>query len=117
METPTINDIDLLKVGRHFRLDGHTKLVVGRNKNENGVISAVALPGDILLEARDHMGPVSILRGKNAGSYTEFGAKVTLRYSDAPKDAESFVTVKKDSEQTQICTTSAKEESYIKFRV
>ena len=42
-ETPTINDIDLLKVGRHFRMDGQTKLVVGRNKDENEMISAITV--------------------------------------------------------------------------
>ena len=51
-ETPTINDIDLLKIGRHFRLDEKTKFVVGRNKDENEMIKAIALPGDILLEAK-----------------------------------------------------------------
>ena len=65
-ENPTINDIDLLKIGRHFRLDEETKFVVGRNKDENEMIKAIALPGDILLEAKDFVGPVSILRGKNA---------------------------------------------------
>ena len=37
VENPTINDIDLLKIGRHFRLDEETKLVVGRNKDENEI--------------------------------------------------------------------------------
>lgn len=116
-ETPTINDIDLLKVGRHFRLDEQTKLVVGRNKDENEMISAVALPGDILVEARDHVGPVSILRGENAASHTEFAARVTLRYSDAPRDGESHVTVKNGTEKTDVCTTAAGEDLYIKFRI
>ncbi len=58
--------INLLKIGRHFRLDEETKFVVGRHKDENEMIKALALPGDILLEAKDYVGPVSILRGKNA---------------------------------------------------
>ena len=49
IETPTTNDIDLLKIGRHFRLDSNTKLVVGRNYNENEMIKSLALPDDILL--------------------------------------------------------------------
>ncbi len=92
-ETPTINDIDLLKVGRHFRLDEDTKLVVGRDNSENEMIKAIALPGDILLEARDHMGPTSILRGANAELHVEHAASVTLRYSDAPKDVDWTVVV------------------------
>ena len=116
-ETPTINDIDLLKIGRHFRLDGQTKFVVGRNKDENEMIKAIALPGDILMEARDHVGPVSILRGSSAKDHVKFASSVTLRYSDAPKDQTSVVTVKNEKSSEEISTESAKEAAYIKFRI
>jgi tRNA U34 2-thiouridine synthase MnmA/TrmU len=117
IETPTINDIDLLKIGRQFRLDEETKLVVGRNKDENEMIKAIALPNDILLESRDHMGPVSILRGKNADNFIEFASSVTLRYSDAPTEEKSYVTINKDEKKDEIITERATEESYIKFRI
>ena len=116
-ETPTINDIDLLKIGRHFRLDEETKFVVGRNKDENEMIKAIALPGDILLEARDHVGPVSILRGKNAKSHLQFASGVTLRYSDAPNDELGIVTIKDSDVSKEITSNSAKEQEYIKFRI
>ena len=117
IETPTINDVDLLKIGRHFRLDEQTKFVVGRNKDENEMIKAIALPGDILLEAKDYMGPVSILRGKNAKTHVKFASSVTLRYSDAPKNQHVTVLVKNENSSEEISTESAIEESYIKFRM
>ncbi|MGD8707296.1 MAG: tRNA (5-methylaminomethyl-2-thiouridylate)-methyltransferase [Nitrosopumilaceae archaeon] len=117
IENPTINDIDLLKIGRHLRLDEETKLVVGRNKDENEMIKAIALPDDVLFEARDHMGPVSILRGKNVDKHIPFASSVTLRYSDAPKDEQNYVRVIKDKVQDEVIANSAKEESYIKFRI
>ncbi len=117
VETPTINDIDLLKIGRHFRLDEETKFVVGRNKDENEMIKAIALPGDILLEAKDHLGPVSILRGKNAKSHVRFAASVTLRYSDAPNSQDCIVTVKNNDLIEEVSSQCAEEESYIKFRM
>jgi len=116
-ETPTINDIDLLKIGRHFRLDEQTKFVVGRNKDENEMIKAIALPGDILLEAKDYVGPVSILRGKNAKAHVKFASSVTLRYSDAPKDQQGNVTVKNDNLSEEISAERAEEQDYIKFRI
>ena len=116
-ENPTINDIDLLKIGRHFRLDEETKLVVGRNKDENEMIKAIALSGDILFEARDHVGPISILRGKNSIKYTKFAASVTLRYSDAPKNEQAYVISKTDNSTEDILSINAKEEDYIKFRI
>ncbi|EGP94564.1 DUF814 domain-containing protein [Nitrosarchaeum koreense] len=117
IETPTINDIDLLKVGRHFRLDEQTKFVVGRNKDENEMIKAIALPDDILLQVRDHMGPVSILRGKNADMYVKFASSITLRYSDAPKGIQSTITISKNNITNEITAEHAEEESYIKFRI
>jgi len=117
VETPTINDIDLLKIGRHFRLDEETKFVVGRNKDENEMIKAIALPGDILLEAKEVVGPISILRGKNAKDHVKFASSVTLRYSDAPKDQQGIITVKKDNSSEEIFTHRAEEKSYIKFRM
>lgn len=53
-ETQTINDINLLKVGKHFRFDEETKFVVGRSKNE--MIKAIALLGDILFKIHCNMG-------------------------------------------------------------
>ena len=116
-ETPTINDVDLLKIGRHFRLDEQTKFVVGRNKDENEMIKAIALPGDILFQARDHMGPVSILRGKNVDAYVKFASSITLRYSDAPKGEQASVIINKNKTKEEIIAQHAEEESYIKFRI
>ena len=116
-ENPTINDIDLLKIGRHFRLDEETKFIVGRNKDENEMIKAIALPGDILLEAKDFVGPVSILRGSNAKEHLKFASSVTLRYSDAPNNEQAIVSIRDNDLVEEIASESAEEESYIKFRM
>ena len=116
-ENPTINDIDLLKIGRHFRLDEQTKFIVGRNKDENEMIKAIALPGDILLEAKDFVGPVSILRGSNAKEHLKFASSVTLRYSDAPNNEQAIVSIKDNDLVEEIASQSAEEESYIQFRM
>ncbi len=115
-ETPTTNDIDLLKVGRHFRLDEKTKLMVGRNKEENNVIKALALPEDIIFEAKDHVGPISMLRGTTAENFVELAAAVTLRYSDAP-DGTHIVLRQKGEQKSELKSTPAQESSYIKFRI
>ncbi len=117
IETPTINDIDLLKIGRHFRLDQYTKLVVGRNHNENEMIKSLALSNDVLLEVSDHVGPVSILRGKNCDDYIDFGAQVTMRYSDAPKSKASVVITEKNGIKDKVLAKHAEEATYIKYRI
>jgi tRNA U34 2-thiouridine synthase MnmA/TrmU len=117
VETPTTNDIDLLKIGRQFRFDKKTKLVVGRNKDENEIIKSLKLPKDILLEARDHVGPISILRGENLENHLQFAAGITLRYSDAPKDESGFVVIEKNDKKSEIQTEPLEEPSYEEFRI
>ena len=116
-ETPTINDIDLLKVGRHFRLDDNAKLIVGRNHDENQVITSLALPEDIVLETIDHLGPSSMIRGTNAKLYVDFGASVTIRYSDAPRDTQCKVSIVSGDSQVQVDAKAATEDDYLKFRI
>ena len=117
IETPTTNDIDLLKIGRHFRLDQNTKLIVGRNKDENEIMHALALSNDILLEAKEHVGPTTLLRGNGVEKHIEFSAKITLRYSDAPKNETGVVTVHKNEGVTEISVDCAEEISYTQFRI
>jgi tRNA U34 2-thiouridine synthase MnmA/TrmU len=117
IETPTTNDIDLLKIGRHFRFDENTKLVVGRNKDENEVIKALALDRDILLEAKDHVGPVALIRGENAQDYVELGAAITLRYGDAPKDTPSIVAIQKNDIKSEVSVVPVVESSYLQYRI
>ena len=115
-ETPSINDIELLKVGRQHRLDEHTKMVVGRNRTENETIRMLAMPGDIILEARDHVGPTTILRGTTAGDHVRLAASVTLKYSDAP-DTEGHVTVWRGEETENMLVAPASEGDYVRFRI
>ncbi|MFY9301545.1 MAG: tRNA (5-methylaminomethyl-2-thiouridylate)-methyltransferase [Candidatus Nitrosotenuis sp.] len=118
-ETPTTNDIDLLKVARHFRLDEKTKLIVGRNKEENEMIKALALADDLIFYAKDHMGPIALLRGQNKEPYKQLCAAITLRYSDAPKDTQGTVVIEQDggAQKSEITTSRADEYDYTKYRI
>jgi tRNA-specific 2-thiouridylase len=106
-DIPSINDIELLKVGRHFRLTPEAKLVVGRNKEENEVAKALAEESDAVLEAKDYVGPTCILRGKYDDSLISKCAGIVLRYSDAPKDGESKVKVTINGAEQEIAATPA----------
>ena len=59
---------------------------------------------------------LSLLRGDNANKHVEFSASVTLRYSDAPKNKTSVVTVHKN-EDVEVSTKAAEETSYVKLRI
>ena len=117
VETPTTNDIDLLKIGRHFRFDPKTKLVVGRNEDENEMLKALALADDILLETKDYVGPISLLRGNDSENNLKLSAAITLRYSDAPKDLSCAISVLKNDSTYEIYTGGIVEAEYLRYRI
>jgi tRNA-specific 2-thiouridylase len=95
-----LNDVHLLKMGRHFRLSPKIKLVVGRNKEENQKIQTFAREEDILLKLSDFPGPLSLLRGEPNGLEIEKAASITVRYSKA-KDSERVEVIYKRVGESQ----------------
>jgi tRNA U34 2-thiouridine synthase MnmA/TrmU len=78
-----IREIELMKVGRHFRLGPHTRLVVGRNKGENETIASFAGPEDLLLFAQSAPGPTVLAVGPFTQEIELLAARITASYSDA----------------------------------
>jgi tRNA U34 2-thiouridine synthase MnmA/TrmU len=96
----SLNDVHLLKIGRHFRLSPELKLVVGRNEEDNKKIQTFAQEKDILLKAPHHPGPLSLLRGESNSTEIEKAASITVRYGKA-KDLKSVeVLYKKGGEDS-----------------
>lgn len=60
----SIENLRLLKTGRHYRLHSGSKLIVGRNDKENDIIEAQAVKEDIVLRVNDRPSPISILKGQ-----------------------------------------------------
>ena len=58
---PKCSDVELLKYGRHFWED-KTKIVVGRNQQENKDIKKLFQEGDVLLEMKNYAGPLTLVR-------------------------------------------------------
>ncbi len=78
-----LNDVQLLKIGRHFRVGPNTKVVVGRNEQENHVIERLARKDDMLMEVVDYAGPVTLIRGTKANGAINTAACMTVRYGKA----------------------------------
>jgi len=117
IEKPTLNDTELLKVGRHFRINKNAKLVVGRNKDENDIIGSLAMPNDLLLEVKDYNGPLALLRGEYDDNTLVLAASIVHRYSDAPKDAECAVTIKNNNGLKEISVSSLNAEQLNLYRI
>src|ERR671912_15543 len=103
--TPDMNDIELLKIGRHFRLSDNTKLIVGRNKMENEILDSLKLDNDLIIEVSNHVGPTCILRTKkqlSSEKEIEMAASTALRYSDSSKDKSSRIRIKMGHNEKEI---------------
>lgn len=90
---PDVAEIQLLKVGRHFRLSQHSKAVLGRNADDCRRLRSMLGPGDLVIEARDMPGPLATLRGEATPEAVRRTAALVLRYAKAAPDAEHAVTV------------------------
>ena len=62
-KTFTMKDLELLSIGRHFRLRTDTKLVVGRNETENDKLISLWEPPYISFQPIEFRGPAAILKG------------------------------------------------------
>lgn len=84
-EKPSMTDIPLLKVGRHFRTTDDEKIIVARNKAECGVLRSLHRPHDHLLEPSQFPGPVVILQGSSLP--TAVAKMLEYTRKEIPKDA------------------------------
>jgi tRNA U34 2-thiouridine synthase MnmA/TrmU len=81
-EEDSLNDIELLKHGRHFRLPSKAKVVVGRNEQENRALEELVTKNDLIFTPTKVMGPLVILRNYRDNQDIEIAAGICARYSD-----------------------------------
>jgi tRNA-specific 2-thiouridylase len=117
-EEVQIRDIELLKVGRQFRLDKGTKVVIGRYKEENERILELAKEGDVVAKVADYPGPIALIPGGTTKLSREVAASLCVRYSDAPDDLSVSVLLEEKGRgeerlELQACSRETCEELII----
>lgn len=80
---PAIRDIDLLRIGRHFRYSPRCKIIVGRDKTENAIIESMAADSDYLLRVEGYGSPITLVTGEVSDESLGVAAAICSRYSDA----------------------------------
>ncbi len=81
------NDLQLLKVGRHFRLARDLKIILGRDEAENDQIARLALPGATLFLPEDFRGPTAYVRDLIDGAGETAIGSILARYCQDEHDA------------------------------
>ncbi len=94
-----IEDIEVLKWGRHFRLPGGAKLVVSRNKEENEKLSAIEVSKYTLFRL-PLPGPLSLISKNASQEDKKLAARIALTYSKAKPDETYEVQIGKEKFHT-----------------
>lgn len=91
-------DIELLKWGRHFRISEKTRVVVGRNQEENEMITSLRREGDTILTVESFPGPTVLAIGELLSEKEiKLAVCITVSYSDAAIDRSVAVRVTRNS--------------------
>lgn len=91
-----LSEIQLLKIGRHFRLSDKAKLVVGRDKKENAQLLNYVRENDYIFEPTEELaGPTALGRGFFNKELIERSCAIVCRYCDLNGNADGKITFRK----------------------
>jgi tRNA U34 2-thiouridine synthase MnmA/TrmU len=113
-----MQNIDLLKAGRYFRLSQSAKLIVGRNENENKMITLLAKEGDYVFGPATINGPIAVGKGTFTPDLLEVACRIVARYCDRDGELNADISYKRlpDSEEKMIKTSFLDDEELAKLR-
>ncbi|MDD5680244.1 MAG: hypothetical protein PHI59_03275, partial [Candidatus Omnitrophica bacterium] len=86
----SVSDVNLLKVGRLFRITKEAVLAVGRDKEENGRLLKLAADGDIFFYPVKRKGPTGLGRGVFGEGDILTASGIIARYSDKDSNASAL---------------------------
>ena len=99
----TLDDIVLLKVGRHLRPKPHYKVIVSREEGEGHYLSGYR--GQyITLQSTSHTGPLAMLDGRPTKGDLQLAARITARYGKGREAATVDVQIRYPDKTTEMLT-------------
>ena len=109
-ERVTFDDLNLLKAGRHFRLDKETKVIVGRNEQDNQLLLSFKRPHHMQLEALNVGSPITLLVGNATDENIKKAAMITARYTSAKNRPQVELTLTSDGGERKVVVAPAADE-------
>ncbi len=92
-----VEDIQLIKFGRHLRLPNKAKLVIGRDKEENEILQNIKNSKMEFIRLEELPGPLSLINKNATKNDRELAAKIILTFTKAKKDKEYDVVFQNES--------------------
>jgi tRNA-uridine 2-sulfurtransferase len=102
----TRENIELLKLGRHFRIHDKIKMVVGRNQQENEKLTLLAKTDDLMLQPFSLPGPTAVLRGQFNKEDKMLACGIIARYTAKNKAIEVKINRLGSSDQEVVVANS-----------
>ena len=113
-----LNDVELLKCGRHFRLDNKTKVVVGRDEKDNNSIILLKQKGDAVLRLKDAAGPYVLLRGELSGENIQKAGTLLIGHSKSRGQKDALIEYWMEENNKKVIQIGAMKRSEIdKMRI
>jgi hypothetical protein len=108
-----MEDIYLLKIGRHFRLSKNSKVIVGRNYFENKELEKATGYTKIIPENCN--GPVGLFRGDE--SFLSLAADIVASYCDGDLGIKISLLISGEGKSFRIETSKKDKTLYRKYMV
>lgn len=112
-----IHSLNLLRIGRHFRLADNIKFVLGRNEEENVYIEGTAELYEIILKCADAPGPSGLLPINASKHHIDLAASICARYSDVDRNKPSKVIARSSAKRWVIEAVPLPEVEIVKYRI
>ena len=113
---PDLDDLSLLRIGRHFRFSPSCKIIVGRNKIENEKIWSLSAKG-CLLKVEGYGSPTTLIIGEITDEAVRVAASLCARYSDAKNLSAVDISIYKNGDIFRIQAIPSDESLLENYRI
>lgn len=110
----TMKDLQLLKIGRHFRLNSETKIIIGRDETDNKKLKSLCQTDDSLIEPMDFVGPTGLVCGMSRNGTNALAGRMILRYAGEKAKGKGALKLFKNGEETTFKVDSAIDDETLK---
>lgn len=100
-----MDDIILLKVGRHVRPASHYKLIIGRDAGENKFLEGFRKQF-IYMHMSEHTGPLVLIEGNVSKEELILAARITARFSSGRDEAQVNVSIHPQNAEQHVIQVS-----------
>lgn len=106
-------DFRMLKMGRHFRIGKRTKVIIGRDENDNRILETAIQPGETRITWLDGNTPLGAVMGVQDETCLDLAARILLRYTKAEAGMDCRIKVQHDDNERILTISNSMDEAAV----